>query len=54
MRPLALSPVSFCKYLVSVSETEIVAPAYNPIPNHPAKANSEKEHPKVLVVEMVK
>ena len=48
MRPLGLSPVSSCESLVSVSETEVVAPAYNPIPNHPAKDNSEKDHPRLL------
>ena len=44
----SLSPVCFCESLVWVSETEIVAPAYNPIPNHPAKDNSEKEHPRLF------
>ena len=33
----------FASLQSSVSETEIVAPAYNPIPNHPAKDKSEKE-----------
>ena len=44
----SLSPVCSCESLVWVSETEIVAPAYNPIPNHPAKDNSEKEHPRLF------